>query len=119
LRRGRLVLLGEAAHRCHPVGGQGLNLCWRDVAVLAELAGRCASGSFSPADLPGRYARRRWSDIVTVLLFTDALVRLFSNRCAPLLPLRHLALALLQRSPGLRRLSLALMTDGPCLRRVS
>jgi 2-octaprenyl-6-methoxyphenol hydroxylase len=113
LRRGRLVLLGEAAHRCHPVGGQGLNLCWRDVAVLAELAEACASGRFRPSDLPARYARRRALDILLVLLFTDALVRLFSNRLAPLLPLRRLALAVLQRSPALRRLSLRLMTEGP------
>ena len=114
LHRRQLLLLGEAAHRCHPVGGQGLNLCWRDVAVLADLAGRCAAGAFPAAALPRRYARRRWLDLLAVLLATDALVRLFSNRWPPLLALRRLALGLLARLPGLRRLSLALMTDGPC-----
>ena len=38
LSRGTTLLCGESAHRCHPVGGQGLNLCWRNVATLAELA---------------------------------------------------------------------------------
>ena len=33
----RLALVGDAAHCCHPVGGQGLNLGIRDAAALAEI----------------------------------------------------------------------------------
>ena len=114
LQRGRLLLLGEAAHRSHPVGGQGLNLCWRDVATLQRLAAQVTSGRLPLSRLPRRYAERRWLDIALVLLATDALVRLFSNRQPLLLPLRQLSLALLARFPWLRRLSLSAMTDGPC-----
>ena len=117
-RRGqRLVLVGETAPRCHPVGGRGIHLCWRDVAELHRQARRVAVGQLSPARLPAAYGRRRWPDLLLTLLATDLLMRLFSNRSRLLLPLRRLALALLARSSALRRLSLAAMTDGlvlPC-----
>ena len=112
LHRGRAILLGESGHRCHPVGGQGLNLCWRDVAVLHRLALRAASGQLSVQRLPAAYGRSRWQDLLLTLAATDLLVRLFSNRQPLLLPLRHLALLLLARFAPLRRLSLALMGDG-------
>jgi 2-octaprenyl-6-methoxyphenol hydroxylase len=114
LQRKGVVLVGEAAHRSHPVGGQGLNLCWRDVAVLQQLAARAASGHLPLQQLPRRYAARRWLDITLVLLATDALVRLFSNRQPLLLPCRRLALALLGRFTWLRAMSLSAMSDGPC-----
>ncbi len=114
LRRGSTILVGETAHRCHPVGGQGLNLCWRDVAVLHAVARRAQGGRLSTARLGGSYARRRWADVVLTLLITDGLVRLFSNRHPLLLPPRALALRLLAQVPPLRRCVLGAMTNGPC-----
>ena len=113
LSRGRTVLVGESAHRCHPVGGQGLNLCWRDVAVLQRLAARAAAGQLAPRRLAAAYGRRRWPDLLLILFSTDALVRLFSSRHPLLLALRRPALALLAASPALRRLTLAVMSNGP------
>jgi 2-octaprenyl-6-methoxyphenol hydroxylase len=108
------VLVGESGHRCHPVGGQGLNLCWRDVAQLQRLAGQVVAGRLAVERLPAAYGRRRWPDLLLTLLATDLLVRLFSNRSPLLLPIRHLALLLLARLPPLRQLALAAMTHGPC-----
>jgi 2-octaprenyl-6-methoxyphenol hydroxylase len=114
LQRRRTLLVGEVAHRCHPVGGQGLNLCWRDVAELRRLAARVSAGRLPVRQLCGLYARRRWLDIALVLFATDALVRLFSNRSPLLLPLRHVALGALGRWGWMRQLSLRAMSDGPC-----
>lgn len=114
LARGHTVLVGESGHRCHPVGGQGLNLCWRDVAELHRQARRVAAGRLRPERLPAAYAWRRWPDLLLTLLATDLLMRLFSNRAPLLLPLRRLALALLAVLAPLRRLSLGAMTQGPC-----
>ncbi len=112
--RGSCVLLGESGHRCHPVGGQGLNLCWRDVAVLHRLAQRATAGRLAADRLPAAYGLRRWPDLLLTLAATDLLVRVFSNRAPLLLPLRRLGLGALARLPWLRRFSLAAMTHGPC-----
>jgi 2-octaprenyl-6-methoxyphenol hydroxylase len=112
LHRGNTLLVGESAHRCHPVGGQGLNLCWRDVEVLHQLATEVRQGRLPLARLGHRYGRSRWPDVVVTLLATDLIVRLFSNRLPLLLPLRRLGLGLLARSRSLRRLSLWVMSEG-------
>jgi 2-octaprenyl-6-methoxyphenol hydroxylase len=109
LSAGRGVLIGEAAHRCHPIGGQGLNLCWRDVDVLLKAVKRGGR----PSDIARRYARKRWMDLVLVGMATDLLVRLFSNRNRVLLPIRRLAIGLLAFSSNLRTISLRAMSDGP------
>ena len=106
---GRGVLIGEAGHRCHPVGGQGLNLCWRDVEGLLRAVERGGSA----ATIARRYGMSRWLDVLQVGVATDLLVRVFSNRQPLLLPLRRLALLLLKRFSGLRQLSLRAMSDGP------
>jgi len=109
LRHGPAVLVGEAGHRCHPVGGQGLNLCWRDVETLTDLVATQGIGPRTAA----RYSRRRWLDLLMVGLATDALVRLFSNRQPLLVAIRQLLLPCLALSAPLRRLCLSAMTDGP------
>ena len=109
LSRGHGVLLGEAGHRCHPVGGQGLNLCWRDVTSLTNLAERAGTSQ----RLARRYGRSRWGDLLMVGFATDLLVRLFSNQQRWLLPFRRAGLEALARFSWLRRTSLRAMTDGP------
>ena len=59
MHRDRTLLLGETAHRCHPVGGQGLNLCWRDVVTLHRLAQKAQGGRLPVGRLGSSYARRQ------------------------------------------------------------
>ena len=110
LGRGTTLLCGETAHRCHPVGGQGLNLCWRDVATLAQLA---QQPELKSRQLVKRYGRKRWLDLIAVMVATDGLIRLFSNRHRLLLPIRRLGIGALDAIPVLRRFSLNLATYGP------
>lgn len=84
---GRFVVLGNAAHSLHPVGGQGFNLALRDVAVLAELLATARHTRGDPGDpaLLERYEEWRHADQTRSVDITDGLVRLFTN---PLLPVR-------------------------------
>lgn len=114
LHRGRTILVGESAHRCHPVGGQGLNLCWRDVADLHRLAQRVRVGRLPLSRLGSAYGRSRWADVALTLLITDAMVRLFSNRQPLLVAIRQQVLQRMDQAPWLRRASLGVMSHGPC-----
>jgi 2-octaprenyl-6-methoxyphenol hydroxylase len=101
----RLVLVGNASHTVHPVAGQGFNLALRDVAVLADLLAEAARHGGDPGDgsLLDAYSQWRRRDLDTVQLYTDGLVRLFTNPWPPLAHLRGAALAGLDVCGPLRR----------------
>jgi 2-octaprenyl-6-methoxyphenol hydroxylase len=108
----RLALLGDAAHHCHPVGGQGLNLGIRDAATLAQvlLTAQQQQQDLGDVRVLQRYGRRRRFENWVMLLFTDILNRSFSNRWWPMVVLRRGVLRLMIGWSPLRRLMLHLMT---------
>ncbi|TVQ53720.1 MAG: FAD-dependent hydroxylase [Spirulina sp. DLM2.Bin59] len=108
----RLALIGDAAHCCHPVGGQGLNLGIRDAAALAEILHNAQSAGEDIGDLAvlRRYERWRRGENSVILAFTDFLNRCFSNRFWPLVMIRRLGLWGLFLLRPLRLLALRLMT---------
>ncbi len=101
----RVALVGDAAHRLHPIAGQGLNAGLRDVAALAHVithAVRRGEDFGSPAVL-ARYRQWRRFDTAALATSTDMFNRLFSND-NPLLRLgRDLGMAAINAAPGLRR----------------
>lgn len=100
LRRGRVLLAGNAAQTLHPVAAQGFNLGLRDVASLTEII---ADAEDPGADeLLASYVTRRQSDRMQVADFTDHLVRLFSNQVPGLSQLRHLGILGLDLMPSLK-----------------
>ncbi|XLQ10883.1 MAG: FAD-dependent hydroxylase [cyanobacterium endosymbiont of Epithemia adnata isolate EadnSB Bon19] len=108
----RLVLVGDAAHCCHPLGGQGLNLGIRDVAALAEVLQKAHQQGEDIGSLKvlKRYEHWRRSENWVILGFTDFLNRLFSNQWWLLMILRRLGLWLINTVPLFKRVSLQLMT---------
>ncbi|BAY91583.1 MULTISPECIES: FAD-dependent hydroxylase [unclassified Tolypothrix] len=107
----RLALVGDAAHNCHPVGGQGLNLGVRDVAALAQVIQKAnASGEdIGKIQVLKRYERWRQRENLTILGFTDLLDRMFSNNFLPVLLVRRLGLWIMRRVPILKINVLKLM----------
>lgn len=75
----RTVIIGNASHTMHPVAGQGLNLALRDIAVLAELISQYKDQDLGAEKLLQDYEKLREGDLKTTVLYTDSLVRLFSN----------------------------------------
>jgi len=108
----RLALVGDAAHACHPVGGQGLNMGIRDAAALAEVLklAHQKGEDFSDPRILRRYERWRQRENLLILAFTDFLDRSFSSSWLPLVALRRLGLRLMQRVRFLRHIALRVMT---------
>ncbi|MGB2926414.1 MAG: FAD-dependent hydroxylase [Limnothrix sp.] len=110
--KNRLALIGDAAHCCHPVGGQGLNLGIRDAAALAQVLATAHSQQKDIGQLPvlQRYERWRKFENLLILSFTDFLNRFFSNRFLPVVALRRLGLVMMSAIAPLRLFALKLMT---------
>jgi 2-octaprenyl-6-methoxyphenol hydroxylase len=102
--KGRLVLVGDAAHGIHPIAGQGLNMGLKDVAALAELLVEAWQVGLDPAlgTTLSDYERWRRFDTVRMAATTDILNRLFSNDSSSLRGLRSLGLRMVERLPKLK-----------------
>jgi 2-octaprenyl-6-methoxyphenol hydroxylase len=98
----RLALVGEAAHVLPPIGAQGLNLGFRDVADLV----RCAAHSSKDpgaADILAAYETARRGDVLTRMAAADLLNRTLISGFLPLQLARGAGLMALSISAPLRR----------------
>lgn len=101
----RFALVGDAAHGVHPIAGQGLNLAFRDVAALAEIAADTLRLGLDPGSLEalGRYERwRRFDSAMSTAAF-DGLNRLFSSDGTLMRAARDFGLGLVDRMPEVKR----------------
>jgi len=99
-----LALAGDAAHRLHPLAGQGLNLGLGDVEALVDtIAGRESFRSSGDAMLLRRYRRARAEPVLAMRLVTDGLFRLFDARQAPVVWLRNAGMNVVEKLPFIKR----------------
>ena len=76
-----IALAGDAAHRLHPLAGQGLNLGLGDVEALVEaVAGREPYRQAGDLRVLHRYQRARAEPVLAMRLATDGLHKLFAAR---------------------------------------
>ncbi|MBC2768840.1 FAD-dependent monooxygenase [Pusillimonas minor] len=99
-----VALVGDAAHRVHPLAGQGLNLGLGDVQELLRVL--VSKESYrSPGDLRvlSRYRRSRAEPVLAMRAVTDGLHRLFAVQAPPVVMARNLGMQLVDRLPWVKR----------------
>ena len=108
---GNYIYLGESSHTFHPVGGQGLNLCWRDVQSLTSLI----SSPFLRKNnfiIPFLYSISRLFDVLSISLLTDVLVRYSRSNANIFFIPRIIIFYILYKSKTVRKFILNIMTNG-------
>ena len=107
----KLVFLGDAFHTFHPVGGQGLNSCWRDVNTIFDLFNKInATSKMNLKLFKFKYFSRRILDVIFTILITDSLISIFANSNLFLFPIRKFSFLILNKSQFMRKLILNQMT---------
>lgn len=94
-----VVLVGDAAHRIHPMAGQGVNLGFRDVIdLLAILSAKNPYQPLRDPSLLKRYTRMRKADVLNMLMLTDGLYYLFESNYAVVEKIRRWGFSMSQSS---------------------
>ena len=107
----KLVFVGDAFHTFHPVGGQGLNTCWRDVNTIYDLFNKnTAITKMQLIFFKFKYFSSRILDIIFTIFITDSLILIFANKNVFLFPIRKFSFLLLNKFLFTRKLVLNQMT---------
>ncbi|CAL8272652.1 unnamed protein product [Merluccius merluccius] len=102
--RHRVALIGDAAHRVHPLAGQGANLGFGDVALLSQVL---SGAAFNGKDLGAmqhllEYETERQRHNLPMMAAVDLMKRLYSTNAAPAVLLRTFGLQATNMLPLLK-----------------
>ena len=101
----RMVLIGNAAQTLHPVAGQGFNLGLRDAYELSRAVSSMHNtiNKIGTSAMLTKYSEKRKIDSYGGMIFTDMLIKLFSNEHALLKSACGLGLSALDCVSPLKR----------------
>lgn len=101
--KGRVALIGDAAHTVHPMAGQGLNLGLGDVGILAASLEKASNAGMDVSSFLSEYASQRQKDVSISLSGIHTLQRLFGSQSVALLHAKTLGINIIQNLGPLRR----------------
>ncbi|XP_042219137.1 ubiquinone biosynthesis monooxygenase COQ6, mitochondrial-like isoform X2 [Homarus americanus] len=101
----RVALIGDAAHRIHPLAGQGVNLGFGDVATLTDTLQNAVliGADIGDEQILHQYESERQRHNVATLATIDGLYRLYNSTAPPLVLLRSLGLSAVNIMAPLKR----------------
>ncbi|XP_061467702.1 ubiquinone biosynthesis monooxygenase COQ6, mitochondrial [Rhineura floridana] len=111
----RVALIGDAAHRVHPLAGQGVNMGFGDIACLSH---HLSAAAFNGRDLGSlkhllQYEEERQRHNLSLMAAIDMLKRLYSTSMAPLVLLRTWGLQATNAVPPVKEQIMAFATLEP------
>lgn len=119
--RGRLVLIGDAAHEISPIGGQGITLGWLDALALAPLLEQVVTRDLhhplTSMPLLQRFDRSRRRATRTAGLLAELNMMLGRPRSAPVARGRDAVIRAVLRSPLRHRMAWAYSMGWATIRR--
>jgi ubiquinone biosynthesis UbiH/UbiF/VisC/COQ6 family hydroxylase len=101
--KGRVALVGDAAHTVHPMAGQGLNLGLGDVQVLVECLEKASKSGMDLSSFLSEYDSDRQRNVSVALGGIHGLQRIFGMQNVPLQHAKTLGMNLIQNLGPLRR----------------
>jgi len=101
--KGRVALIGDAAHTVHPMAGQGLNLGLGDVHTLVETIEKANTAGMEASTFLNEYSSIRQRNVSVALGGIHTLQRLFANQHVSALHAKTLGMNLIQNLAPLRR----------------
>ena len=100
-QKGRVLLLGDAAHTINPMAGQGVNLGFKDVKALQTvIASAIGNGErWHDVDVLARYEKSRRKDNLLMQSTMDVLYHSFSHPSVVVKALRNVSLFAINKVP--------------------
>ncbi|CRL07024.1 CLUMA_CG020006, isoform A [Clunio marinus] len=99
------ALIGDAAHRVHPLAGQGVNLGFGDVLKLTEILSEAVYSGSSLDNIQYllKYEQERLKANVPIMVGIHALQQLYCNDFPPFVLARSLGLKITNFTPPLKK----------------